>query len=329
MTSETALVPSPRFYRSWFINQYGHLRAFWRIVTFIVITILLLLAIRWLDSFISFPDEGDAMFTLEGLAGSVGFTVALIAAALITLKRIDRRPTVLLGLSMSVGWGREFLIGIAIGVVMISINVGCLWVGGWARLTLNDLTLTLSSGVSKALLFFLVAALLEELVLRGYILQAFIEGSRSWIAVVLLSSVFSILHFDNPDATVLSAFNIFLAGILLSVAYLKTRSLWLPTGLHLGWNWMQASFWGLGVSGYHVDWSVFAAEVNGAEWISGGKFGAEASIFATATISLASYLIWKTGKLGVSERLASAWQEFPQGYKRSPISANPADHENA
>jgi membrane protease YdiL (CAAX protease family) len=159
---------------------------------------------------------------------------------------------------------------------------------------------------------------MEELLLRGFPLQAFIEGSRVWIAVILLSSIFSVMHLDNPDSTIPSSLNIFLAGILLSVCYLKTRSLWLPTGLHLGWNWMQASFWGMGVSGYHVKWSVFSAEAQGADWISGGEFGAEASIIATVGIVVVIYLIWTTKKLGVSNELETGWSVYPKRYGLPP-----------
>jgi len=165
---------------------------------------------------------------------------------------------------------------------------------------------------------FFVAALMEELMLRGYVFQALIEGSRAWIALIVLSSVFAVMHFNNPDATIPSSVNIFLAGVLFSVCYLKTRSLWLPTGLHLGWNWMQASFWGMGVSGYHVKWSVFNAEAQGVDWISGGKFGAEASIFATVVLLIATYLIWKSDKLGIANSLEAQWNAYPKGYGLKP-----------
>jgi membrane protease YdiL (CAAX protease family) len=216
------------------------------------------------------------------------------------------------------GWKRDFGIGLAIGVGMISIALGFLWAGDWMSLSLNELTIGLVGALSKALLVFFVAALMEELMLRGYIFQAFIEGSRVWIAVIVLSSVFSVMHFNNPDATIPSSVNIFLGGVLFSICYLKTRSLWLPTGLHLGWNWMQASFWGMGVSGYHVKWSVFNAEAHGADWISGGKFGAEASIFATIVISVVAYLIWKTDRLGVAKELEAQWSAYPDGYGLKP-----------
>ncbi len=306
------------FYHSWFINQFGHLRAVWRIVAVLVITFVLAAAFGWLVSFTSFPDEGDALLTWQGLGKRGSVLLAIILAAFITLRWIDRRPITLLGLGLLEGWKRDFGLGLIIGIAMISIALGCLWAGGWVSLSLNEITLSLVGALSKAMLLFFVAALMEELMLRGYIFQAFIEGSRVWIAVIVLSSIFSVMHFDNPDATIPSALNIFLAGVLLSVCYLKTRSLWLPTGAHLGWNWMQSSFWGMGVSGYHVKWSVVSAEAHGADWISGGQFGAESSIFATVIILIATYLIWKTDKFGVEKSLEKQWRAYPQGYGLKP-----------
>jgi len=302
------------FYRAWFINRFGHLRAAWRIALFLVLTFMLGAIISWCVDFIPFPDEGDVLLTWKEVGSRGGNCLAMILAAYIVLRWVDRRPFVLLGLNLLQGWKRDFGLGLGIGIVMISVTLALLWAGGWMSLSLNDITPILLVGITKALLVFFVAALLEELLLRGYPLQAFIEGSRVWIAVILLSSIFSVMHLDNPHSTIPSSLNIFLGGILFSACYLKTRSLWLPTGLHLGWNWTQASFWGMGVSGYHVKWSVFSAEAQGADWISGGKFGAEASIIATVVIAVVIYLIWTSKKLGVSKELETGWSAYPKGY---------------
>jgi len=311
--------PSP-FYRSWFINRFDHLRALWRILLLLVITFLLAKGIGWFTNLVPYPDEGDALLTWNEFGKRGGSVIAMILAAFIALRWIDRRPISLLGLGFSGSWQRDFWIGMIIGAGMLSVTLGVLWAGDWMVLSVNDLTLALLGALSKAMLLFFVAALMEELMLRGYIFQAFIEGSRVWIAVIFLSSIFSLAHLDNPDSTIPSSFNIFLAGVLLSVCYLKTRSLWLPTGLHLGWNWMQASFWGMGVSGFHVKWSVFTAEPQGADWVSGGSFGAEASIFATIVISVGTYLIWKSKWLGVAKELEAEWDAYPAGYGRAPKS---------
>jgi len=312
-----ATKPQP-FYRSWFINRFDHLRALWRIALLLIITVLLAIAFGWVVKHIPYPDEGDALVTWEEFGTRGATLIAMILAAFIMLRWIDRRPIKLLGLALLDGWKRDFAIGLIIGMGMISLTLVILWAGDWVTLSLNELTLALLGALTKALLLFFVAALMEELLLRGYIFQAFIEGSRVWIALILLSLLFSMAHLYNPDSTIPSSLNIFLAGVLLSVCYLKTRSLWLPTGLHLGWNWMQASFWGMGVSGYHVKWSVFTAEAQGANWISGGNFGAEASIFATIVISVGTYFIWQSRRLGATQALETAWEVYPKGYGRSP-----------
>lgn len=319
LSQSEAMKPTP-FYRAWFINQFGHIRAFWRVDMLLIITVLLGLGFGWITGLFPYPDEGDALLNWKDFGKRIGSTIAMILAAFIALRYVDRRPFMLLGLSLLPGWKRDFGIGLLLGVVMISIALGLLWAGGWMALSMNALTPALLGALSKALMFFFVAALMEELLLRGYIFQAFIEGARVWIAVIVLSSVFSLAHLNNPDSTIPSSLNIFLAGVLLSVSYLKTKSLWLPTGLHLGWNWMQASFWGMGVSGYHVKWSVFEAVPQGPNWISGGEFGAEASIFATLAIAVSTYLIWTSKRLGVANEIAEAWKEYPAGYGLPPQS---------
>lgn len=304
--------------RRLFKNQYGYFHGLWRFIFYALIVYAAAAAYSWAVGFISFPDEGDALLTWKEMVSRSGQTVILIAAAFIVLRWIDRRPITLLGMSMLGSWKRDFGLGVFIGVAMISLTLAVLWLGGWMALSLNDITPALFGGITKALVLFFIAALMEELMLRGYPLQVFIEGSRKWIAVILLSSVFSIVHLDNPDASIPSSLNIFLAGVLLSVCYLKTRSLWLPTGLHLGWNWMQASFWGMGVSGYHVKWSVFAAEAQGEAWVSGGKFGAEASIFATIVLLISIYLIWTSKMFSVADELETQWSRYPQGFRLPP-----------
>ena len=311
----------PPMIKRLFVNPYGHIRAFWRIAIYLIVSFALIKGIKWLVGFVSFPDEGDLLLTWKELGDRGGSTVAILLAAFIVLRWVDRRPFALLGMSFLGGWKRDFGVGLVIGMGVLTLSLAVLWAGGWMALSLNDVTPALLSGISKALLLFFVAALLEELIVRGYIFQTFIEGSRVWIAVILLSSVFSIMHLDNPDSTIPSSLNIFLAGVLLSVCYLKTRSLWFPTGIHLGWNWMQASFWGMGVSGFHVKWSVFAAEPQGADWLSGGKFGAEASAVASVVLLLSIYLIWKSKKLGVAEELQTAWSKYPQGFRLPPASS--------
>src|SRR6185436_15409279 len=91
-------------------------------------------------------------------------------------------------------------------------------------------------GIALTLAALALSALSEELVFRGYPLQILMKGLRPWGAIILISCLFGLVHGRNPGATGLSILGTILAGVLLAVAYLKTRSIWFPCGIHLGWN---------------------------------------------------------------------------------------------
>jgi len=89
----------------------------------------------------------------------------------------------------------------------------------------------------------LLAAVFEEVAFRGYAFQRMVDAAGPIVAAAVFSGLFGALHLSNPSATPLSTANTALAGVLFSLAYLKTRGLWLPIGLHWAWNFtMDRSF---------------------------------------------------------------------------------------
>lgn len=130
----------------------------------------------------------------------------------------------------------------------------------------------------------------EELVFRGYLLQNAIEGIGLKWGIVLMSLVFGLGHFINPDATLLSSLLIALIAPQLIYAYLKTGQLWLPMGLHLGWNFFQASIFGFAASG-QVSPSLISQTPSGPDWLSGGHFGAEGSVYILPFTVLSFFII--------------------------------------
>lgn len=130
-----------------------------------------------------------------------------------------------------------------------------------------------------AVLFqFVVVAWWEELAFRGILLQNLAKGlSLKW-GVIISTIGFGLIHAANPNATLWSSLLIMLISLKLVYAYVKSGQLWLPIGLHLGWNFFQASVFGFASSG-HVSPSLIAQSPIGADWLSGGAFGAENSIF--------------------------------------------------
>ena len=102
----------------------------------------------------------------------------------------------------------------------------------------------------------------------------------SWFALALTSALFGVAHIFNPNATFFSSFAIAVeAGILLGGAYMLTRSLWAPIGLHAAWNFTQGQVFDVPVSG--IDGTgLVEAKLSGPELLSGGTFGLEASVIA-------------------------------------------------
>jgi membrane protease YdiL (CAAX protease family) len=121
------------------------------------------------------------------------------------------------------------------------------------------------------------AALSEELLIRGFVLGLIERWAGSLVALVLSAMLFGALHFDNAGAGPWPVVALMLGpGFALGAAYLATGRLWLPIGLHFGWNFGQSGLFGLLDSGTSFP-SVIDASVGGAVWLTGGAFGPEAS----------------------------------------------------
>ena len=129
---------------------------------------------------------------------------------------------------------------------------------------------------------------------RGYILQTFIRSDLALFGVLLTSTLFATVHNANPSATTLSWINTFIAGIWFAVAYLKTRDLWLPTGLHLAWNWTQGSIFGVEVSGLKeiVKAPLMRESDAGPAWLTGGDYGIEGGVVTTVALVVSTVAIW-------------------------------------
>lgn len=173
---------------------------------------------------------------------------------------------------------KEWSLGLATGWGLMVVLVLPIVLGGRLDLsfwfTARSLTLTIVN-----LLVLAIAGLVEEVAFRGYAFQRLKDAVGPTWATVLLSGVFGLVHLNNPHGGWPAVFVTVLAGVMLSVAYLQTRSLWLAWGLHFGWNASTGILFGLPVSG--MDFStVVQAHPGLPVWLTGGFYGPEASIFA-------------------------------------------------
>jgi membrane protease YdiL (CAAX protease family) len=189
-------------------------------------------------------------------------------------------------------WGRELLAGTLLGIALIFLAVVIIAIFfnyHITQITLNPRTLILPIVV----LFVLVTgALAEELMFRGYPFQRLVEWVGPAGAIMILSALFGAVHLHNPhvsDSRAVQAFafsNTLLIGIVLALAYLRTRALWFPWGLHLAWNATLGLVFGLPVSGISSFALLVKAKARGPEWFLGGGYGIEGGALGTLLVIL-------------------------------------------
>ncbi len=248
--------------------------------------------------------DGTARLILQA-AINIGLVVAVYKLAIVKLgeTRRDDLP--------GRGVAKDLSIGLLLGVVLISAVVGVA--------ALLDVYNIVGEGGTGQLLRLLVATaivpgILEEIFFRGILFRWIEEWAGSWAALLVTAALFGVAHILNPNATWFSSFAIALeAGLLLGGAYMLTRSLWMPIGLHAAWNFVQGAIWDVPVSGLDEQ-GLVEAKLSGPELLSGGAFGLEASVIALTIASAAgAWLVVRSVKLGqvvrpwwVRRRLASA-----------------------
>lgn len=182
----------------------------------------------------------------------------------------------------------QTILGLAIGAAIFSSVIGLLVLTG----TYHFQGYTFVPGLLAAFATAAVGAVREELLFRGFLFRVIQSIGGTWIGVAVSAIVFGALHLLNPHATVMSALAIAIeAGILLAVAYTASRHLWLPIGIHIGWNFTEGSIFGVAVSGRHALPSLFHGTLTGPPLATGGSFGLEASVFAVLVCCVASVFL--------------------------------------
>jgi len=221
------------------------------------------------------------------------FLFALLATWACT--RLRREPLSSVGFRLDQRWFREMVCGTLLGVATALAVVGMIYIIGGVRFELDPARSV--GSLLIGLYVFLFAALLEETLFRGFLFQRLLDGIGVWPAQIAVGALFVLAHGDSPGmqgtTQIVASADLFLGAVMLGLAYLRTRSLALPIGLHLGWNWTQGNLLGFGVSGFdYAGWlkPMFQGEV---EWLTGGAFGPESSIFSPLMSIVMIVLLWR------------------------------------
>jgi len=296
-----------------FINPAGRLRSGWRLLIFVLLFIILLMMLGVAAKGVSgltvrlVPNRGVAHY-FENVIFRLGLLLVALGAGYICTRWLEGLPWRALGLSPHPRWLRDLLVGSLLGVASLALAAGIATAGGGLSFTISGRGAFLQVG--QTLIFsaalFVLAALAEEALFRGYPLQTLTRAGLIGLGVLVTSFAFAAVHMENPNFSAgLPFLNLLLAGVWLAVAYLRTRSLWFPLGIHWAWNWALGSLFGLPVSGI-TDLAphplLHGADL-GPAWLTGGSYGIEGGLACTITLIVSTVFIWRT-------RLVSATPEM-------------------
>lgn len=247
---------------------------------------------------------------------TVGTMIAYIMVTVATwvmLRFVDKRPFHSVGLTFKGRWGKDLSQGLLFGSGMMSMIYVIEYAAGMVVIEFRSLSIGESGLIFvNSIALYTVVGYGEEVLFRGYLFQSFVEGTNKIIATLSISLLFAAAHAGNPNASVFGLINVGLAGIWLSIAYFKTRALWLPIGLHISWNFFQGFVYSYPVSGTTSEKEqIGKAIVTGPEWLTGGAFGPEGGALATLMLIIGTTAIYYWSWVSPSENLWSYddWRE--------------------
>jgi hypothetical protein len=207
----------------------------------------------------------------------------------------QRAPIKAMGLDRRWGWRSEIALGSAIGWAgMVACVLPIALIGGLVvtvYTTWHQFALILLDFAILA-----IAALAEEVAFRGYPFQRLIDAVGPTAATFLMSILFGVIHLNNPGSTAASTLVTILAGWLLSLAYLRTRALWVGWGFHVTWNVTMGILFGLPISGITNFSPVIVCNTIGPSWITGGDYGPEGSAICAVVILILLIVMYRATK---------------------------------
>jgi hypothetical protein len=307
-----------------FWNEQQHrLRSLWRLVV-MAIMLAALSGLASLGLGLVFAGISSTALIQQppawfGSLGAAGTLLAVLAGLALAGRFPDRRRFADFGFHLSRDWWLDLGFGLVLGALLMTGIFTVERAAGWV--TVQEVMRSGGEPLLQALLMptilFVSVGIYEEAVFRGYILRNLAEGfnlpaagpkAALLLAWLVSSAAFGLIHYRNPNATVLSSLNIALAGVLLGSGFVLSGELAIPIGLHITWNFFQGSVYGFAVSGMTVPVTVLAIEQGGPDVWTGGPFGPEAGLLGlmavlAGTLLIAGWLRWRR-RGGMAVRLA-------------------------
>jgi CAAX protease family protein len=268
------------------------LRAGWRLLIFLLMLVAMgsvarSIIIRFLIPAGFSPEK----FTPLKVAVPDAFFVFIVTMAAWVMSKIESRKIGQYGLPMKQGLMKHLWLGLWIGFLASSATVLIIYLLHGiqiARPAIHGTTILMSAAAWGGA--FLLSAIAEEFLYRGYVQFTLATGIGFWPAAAVLSAFFGWGHLSNKGENILGALSVVSFGLLLCLFLRRTGTLWCAVGFHIAYDWGQTFFYGVPNSGLAPSHNLFNVTLNGARWLTGGTVGPEASVICPLVLAVVAIL---------------------------------------
>lgn len=224
------------------------------------------------------------------MASALGTCIAAVATNVVTLRIYEGRELADIGFHWSPASAHNLIWGLAGGIAGALVVLA-------SPLAVRAASLQPGADAHLRIFFFVMVMLAfgaagEEVLFRGYGFQVLLRTIGPYATILPVGVLFGALHAANPNADKLGLINTAGFGVLFGYAFLRSRDLWLPVGLHYGWNFTLPLF-GASVSGIKIGVTGYELRWNARPLWSGGEYGPEASVLTSGVLLLLFVFLWK------------------------------------
>jgi uncharacterized protein len=268
------------------------LRAGWRLLTFLLMLVAMgVVARAIIIRFLIPAGFSPEKFTPLKVAVPDAFFVVIVTVAAWVMSKIEGRKIGQYGLPVKQGLMKHLWLGLWIGFLASSATVLIIYLLHGLQIaspTIHGATILMSAAAWGVA--FLLSAMAEEFLYRGYAQFTLTTGIGFWPAAVVLSALFGLGHLSNKGENILGALSVVSFGLLLCLFLRRTGTLWCAVGFHIGYDWGQTFFYGVPNSGFTPSHNLFNVTVKGPQWLTGGTVGPEASVICPLVLAVVAIL---------------------------------------
>ncbi|MTI66848.1 MAG: CPBP family intramembrane metalloprotease [Firmicutes bacterium] len=264
-----------------FRNNNLQIRGGWKIIMSLGLPFILLIGIGSILNLLNIKDPyGISLF------------IAIFLGVFIILKFIDKKPFKYIGVNSLKKNFNNFSFGLLGGAIFITLNIGLLLILNDASIKGSIQNPNFTFEIIKGILLFIIVALAEEILFRGYIITALQQMKKWWLSGLVSAIIFSLTHGAlNDNVSYIAVINLFLAGLLLSYMFIRTKNIWMCVGFHITWNYFQGYIFGIAVSGRKVGKALYTINISD-NFLAGGAFGLEGGVVNTVMFLLAFLYVY-------------------------------------